>query len=173
MFSQILHANRLVRAGTDMQGHGGRLDALCAQTIEQGIVKVQTGRGGGDRPRVLGKHRLVTGFVRLGRAPVDVRGQGQGAVGFGVVDHAAVRGEAQVKEIALAAQNFHLESLCQAQRHSRLGRLAGAHLSDGLVLAHRAFDQDLDLPTGGLLAEQAGVDHAGVVEHQQILVAQV
>ena len=54
-----------------------------------------------------------------------------------------------------------------------LGRLAGAYVGKHPVLVEHALDQDFQLATGLLLAEQARRDHAGVVEHQQIARSQV
>ena len=41
-------------------------------------------------------------------------------------------------------------------------------MRDHLALAEHAFDQQFQLAAGGLLAEQARLDHLGVVEHQQV-----
>jgi hypothetical protein len=47
-------------------------------------------------------------------------------------------------------------------------RLAGADVRPGLVGRQHALDQHLDATAGGLGAKQARLDHAGVVEHEQV-----
>ena len=41
-----------------------------------------------------------------------------------------------------------------------------------LVAAQHALDQQFELAAGGFFAKQAGVEHLGVVEHQQVARAQ-
>ena len=73
-----------------------------------------------------------------------------------------------MEELASAAEHFHVERLFQVEPGARLGRLAGADLGQGLVAAEGALDHHLHLATGVLGAEQAGMQHPGVVENQQV-----
>ena len=56
----------------------------------------------------------------------------------------------------------------QRQAGADLGLLADAHVGGDLVAREHPFDQQLDLATGRLGAEQARLDDPGVVEHQQV-----
>ena len=84
--------------------------------------------------------------------------------------------EAQVEHRVLrsaAAQHLHLERgaggrVAERQRRARLRRLAGPDVRPGLAGRQHALDQHLDATARGLGAEQARLDHAGVVEHEQV-----
>src|SRR3546814_4432316 len=81
--------------------------------------------------------------------------------------------EAQVVELAVAAEHFGLAAGVELDPATRLQRLAGAYLRPRLVARLQALDQDLDPPAApGLAAEQPRRDHPGVVEHQQVALAQ-
>jgi hypothetical protein len=51
-------------------------------------------------------------------------------------------------------------------------RLAGAHLRQRDALIEQALHQHLDLPAAFLAAEQARMQHPGVVHHQEVAGAQ-
>src|SRR3546814_13445180 len=81
--------------------------------------------------------------------------------------------EAQVVELAVAAEHFGLAAGVELDPATRFQRLAGADLRPRLVARLQALDQDLDPPAApGLAAEQPRRDHPGVVEHQQVALAQ-
>ncbi len=73
----------------------------------------------------------------------------------------------------MARSDRHIEGIGQAQRTARDRRLAGADLRQHRVLVQQALDQHFDLAAAGLVAEEARLDHAGVVEDQQVAGAQV
>ena len=76
--------------------------------------------------------------------------------------------EAQLVELAVAADHFRFAAGIQLDAAARLGRLAGAHLRPRGVLRQQALDQDLHAAAAFLLPEQARRNHTGVVENQQI-----
>ena len=91
--------------------------------------------------------------------------------------------ETQVEQRVLgpgAAEYLGIEAALRVSGHRRLDtareahalpalrRLAGAQVHQHLVTGQHALDQRLDLPAGGLDAEQPRLDHAGVVEDQQV-----
>jgi hypothetical protein len=95
--------------------------------------------------------------------------QGEGLARHAQVEQGVVRSG--------AADHLGLEAFAavgaQAHRAAGLGRLAGAHMGQQLAGHARrggqhALDQGLDAAAGGLLAMQAGLEHPGVVEHQQV-----
>jgi hypothetical protein len=138
------------------------------QSGQQGFVEVQAGRGGGDRARVAGIHRLVAGFVGVAGGAFDIGWQRQATVALKQGDQIVGVGKAQVKELAGAAEHLHVERSLQMEPAARLRRLTGTDLGQGLVAAQGTFDHHLHLTAGVLGAEQAGMQHPGVVEDQQI-----
>ena len=101
----------------------------------------------------------------------DVGRQGQSAVAFGQVPQAATVNQFQREKFArgAGAAGYHDgEGIGQAQPRARLGRLAGAHLGDGVPFVNDALEQHLDPAAAVLDAEEARLDHARVVEDEQI-----
>src|SRR5690606_27794159 len=80
----------------------------------------------------------------------------------------AVDMEAQPVEPALAAEHLDLAAAVQRDPSAGPRRLAGADLGPGLVARQHPLDQDLDPAATVLLPVQAGRDHPGVVEDQQV-----
>jgi hypothetical protein len=139
------------------------------QRGQHGVVKVQGRRGGRHRAGGLGEHRLVAahviGFVGVG----DVGGQGHVAVLLQQLERVA--GEFQVEQPAVrpaAAQHLGIKGVGKAHDAARLGRLAGTHVRQHLVVGQHALDQGLDRAAGLLGAVQPCLDDPGVVEDQQI-----
>ncbi len=60
------------------------------------------------------------------------------------------------------------EGISQEQLAARLRRLAGANLADGVRGIDDAFEHDLDLAAAFLDAEEARLDHPGIVEDEQV-----
>ncbi|MNL30805.1 hypothetical protein D3C87_1525630 [compost metagenome] len=150
-----------------MQGDEGARHAQLGQAVQRGLVEVQAGGGGRDRAGLAGVDRLVAVVVAgVGRMR-DVGRQRGGAVRVQQFQHGA--GKADVEEFAFAAQHRGLEGVGQAQHHAGPGRLAGAHMGQDAVGFGDAFDQHLYLAAGDLVAGQARLDDARVVEHQQIV----
>ena len=71
----LLYPDRLKRTQTNMQGHKAQLNATLYQLIEQLRCKMQPGSRSGDRPGLLGIHRLVALLVDcvLARRAPDIR----------------------------------------------------------------------------------------------------
>ena len=153
-----------------MQGDEGAVHAQRGQAVQRGLVKVQAGGGGGDGAGFAGVDGLVAVVVAGVGLVRDVGRQRRGAVRIQQVQHRA--GKADVEQFAFAAQHGGVEGVGQAQHHAGAGRLAGPHVRQGAVGVGDAFDQHFDLAACGLVAGQARLDHAGVVEHQQVAGAQ-
>jgi hypothetical protein len=60
----------------------------------------------------------------------------------------------------------------EQQAAAGFGRFAGAEMDQRPPFVQQTLDQQLDAPAAGLAAVQAGRDHPGVVEHQQVAGAQ-
>ena len=74
----------------------------------------------------------------------------------------------QVVFLAGTAGHPDREGIGQAQQAAWLRRLAGANLADRMFRIDDALKHDLDLPAGFLDAEEAGLDHLGIVEDKQV-----
>ena len=94
--------------------------------------------------RVVGQHKTKQRPGRIGPAPQERGTQAVGVAGRAVQRHGFAYG----------------------------GLFAHAHVRGHLVAAQHAFDQQFELATSGFFAKQAGVEHLGVVEHQQVARAQ-
>ena len=163
--AQVLHAHRLERAGADVQRDAGYANALRLQTAEDRVVEVQAGRGGGDSARNAGVDRLVAILVRRVGLAVDVRRQRHAAETLEI----GRDGLAEIEPVELALAPDHRDcAVANEYRSSRLERLAGPHLAERLALPVEAFDDDLRLAAGILAADQAGLDDARVVDHEEV-----
>ena len=82
--------------------------------------------------------------------------------------HGFLPWEADAEELALAVHHLQLETV--AHQQARPGRrvVAHPHQHQRLVVIEDALDQHLDPPARGLVAEQPGLDHPRVVEHQEV-----
>jgi len=108
----------------------------------------------------------------------DVGRQRHVAVLFEQREHVA--GKAQVEQGVLgaaAAQHLGDEAVAgrgvaEMQRGAGARGLAGADVRPALGGRQHALDQHLDAAAAGLGAEQARLDHAGVVEHHQVAFTQ-
>jgi hypothetical protein len=166
VLGQVLDAHRLEGAGAHVQGHVGDVHALRGQLVEQRLVEVQAGGRRGDGARLLRVDGLVTLLVELVGVVLDVGRQRQAAVGLDQLEHVAF--EVQGEEFAGALARGDVEGVGQADAVARLGRLGRAHLGQHGAVVEHALDQHLDLAAGFLLAEEARLQHAGIVHHQQV-----
>ena len=82
-------------------------------------------------------------------------------------------GESEFEQGVVALQHLRAATAFDEDPHTGLGRLAGAYVGKHPVLVEHALDQDFQLATGLLLAEQARRDHPGIVEHHQVARTQV
>jgi hypothetical protein len=92
-------------------------------------------------------------------------------VAVALQQHQRVGGEAQVEQRAVgpaAAQHLGVEGVAEAHQRAGLGDLLARRWAQHLVAGQHALDQRLDRAAGGLFAEQARLDDAGVVEHHQV-----
>ena len=166
MLRQVFGAHRLKRAGADVQRDIGKLHALGAQLVEQGLIEMQAGGRRRHRARGFRIHGLVAGLVEgIGRV-FDIRRQRQAAVGLDQFEH--VGRKLQGVKLADARPDRHVERVGQPDRAAGRGRLRGPHLRMHAVLVEYALDQHLDLATTLLDAEKARLQYARVVEHQQV-----
>ena len=149
-----------------MQRNLCHLHAAQANGGEQGLVKMQSGGGGGDGAAVLGKHRLIALLVALQRRPLQIRRN----------RHLALRRQ-QFRPRRLAIQGKqrlmppgHAQfRRANANHPANLRRFRGAHISIRLMRALQALQQNLDAAAAFLLPEQPRRQHARIVEHQQII----
>lgn len=58
------------------------------------------------------------------------------------------------------------------QHSTGLGRFAGLDVRQRIALVKQTLNQQLDLAAAGFMAQQAGLDDLGVIEHQQVVRAQ-
>ena len=168
VFVDVVHAHRLERTGTDMQRHVAEFDAAVAQRGKQRIVEVQARGRRRDRAQFAREHGLVALVVVLPGRTLYVGRQRQAPDLLQPAFQRIRDVEAQLVELAVAADHFRLAAGIQVNAAARLGRLAGAHLRPRGVLRQQALDQDLHAAAAFLLPEQARRNHAGVVENQQI-----
>ncbi|MNV79218.1 hypothetical protein D3C71_1727600 [compost metagenome] len=79
-------------------------------------------------------------------------------------------GKAQREELVDARPHRYGEGIVgQVQLTALGGRLRGAHLRQHRVAIDHALHQHLHPAAARLLAEEARLDHAGVVEDQQVI----
>ena len=186
VFRQVLGFDRLKGARPHMQRDAGGGHTSGGQAIEHALVKVQRSRGRSGGAWVFGKHGLVARFVFGSVRVTFVLCIGGVLVPFNVgwqrhvtmLLHQGVRlvAELEAKQGAVvigpATQQGGLKATSHVQ-HGAHGRLfADFHVRHHLVVGQHALDQELKLAAGGLFAKQAGFDHLGVVEHQQVACTQ-
>ncbi len=166
MFAEVFDPHRLEGAGAHVQRDIREVHAFRSQPVEQRLVEVQAGRGRGHGARLFRVHRLITLFVEFVGRVLDVRRQRQAAVRFDQVEHVAFK--VQREEFAGALACRYVEGIGQADAVTWLGRLRRAHLRQHRAVVEHALDQHLDLAAGFLDAEEARLEHAGVVHHEQV-----
>ncbi|MCY1231077.1 hypothetical protein D9M72_435130 [compost metagenome] len=172
MLGQVLGAHRLEGAGAHVQRQEGAPHAGGIEPGEQRIVEMQARGGRGHRAGAARVDGLVAGFVVGVRVVRDIRRQRQAAVALDQVQRRL--GEAQREELVHARAHGDGEGVVGQMQRAALGRgLGGAHLGQHGVGIDHALDQHLDLAAAGLVAKEARLDHAGVVEDQQVVGTQV
>ena len=168
---QIFGAHRQEGARAHMQCQVCAIDAARSQRRQQRLIKVQAGRGGGHRARLAGEHGLIACLVGLIRLVLDVGRQRQLAQPLQHPGRWCIEADAQHHAARLACRDDRgaLRGVLrpEMQPAARLGRVAGAHHRQHLVLAVDALDHHLDAPAAFLAPGQPCVDDPGVVEHQQ------
>ena len=152
-----------------MQGDAGRLDAALLQRCQHGLIKMQGRCGRCSGTWLAGKHRLV--------APLVVAGFGlnvgrQRHMPVALHEQHRVVAEPQVKQLPFrirpAAQQGGRKAACHVQHRAHCGSLADLKVRGHLKLGQGALHQQLQRTARGFFTKQARLDHAGVVEHQQI-----
>ena len=166
---KVLGTDRLKRARPDMQGDRRHSDPLVRNRAQQRRVEVQARRGGGNRPGMFPVHGLIALLVLGVRRARDVRRQRRGAVGVEEFQHAGR--EPQQVELAATLQHGHGLTVHQERALGMQG-LADTHLAERGVGGLDALDQDLGPATGVLDRAQPRLDHAGVVDDEQVVRAQ-
>mgnify|MGYP006189043475 CR=1 FL=1 len=137
--------------------------ALLAQqpAIDPGLGPVQFAV-------VVGYARRIAAVVVASAGAVCIAG---GHVAVLLQQLERVAGEFQVEQPAVrpaAAQHLGIKGVGKAHDAARLGRFAGTHMRQHLVVGQHALDQGLDRTAGLLGAVQPCLDDPGVVEDQQI-----
>ena len=168
---QVFGAYRQEGARTHVQRQVCAFDAARLQRCQQRLVEVQASRGGGHRARLAGEHRLIARLVGLIRLVLDVGRQRQLAQPLQHPGCWCIEADAQHHAARLARRDDRgaLRGLFrpEVQPAARLGRVAGAHHRQHLVLAVDALDHHLDASAAFLASRQPCVDDLRVVEHQQ------
>ncbi|MDQ1188680.1 hypothetical protein QE447_001183 [Stenotrophomonas sp. SORGH_AS282] len=126
------------------------------------------GRRRSHRAHFAREHRLVALAVVQPRLALDVGRQWQPPRVEQPLFQRLGHVEPQHVELAIAAQHLGLAAGIERDPAAGLRRFAGAYLGPGLLPAQQAFNQDFHATAAGLLAEQAGRDHPGIVEDQQV-----
>ena len=167
VLGEVLGAHRLEGAGADVQRDAARADAARARARRAAPRRNAAPRSA-RRPRP-GARRTRSGSARASSRVVGVRDVGrQRHVAVALEQRQRLGGKAQLEQRAVGAARGPSTSASKAsaKRTSAAGlrRLAGAQLREHLVVRQHALDQRLDRAAAGLVAEQARLDHARVVE---------
>lgn len=164
--------DRLEGVEADVQGDISEADALIAQGQQQIGGEVQAGRGRRGRAVVAAEHGLIA--FRVGQGGVDVGGQGH----MPQVIESIVDGRVEVDEAAWPIQrggnrrpDLPAVVFCDQQAFAR-GQFFAPRQRFPLAILAAAQQEQLGLAAAFFVADQPGVQHAGVVEHQQIAGAQ-
>ena len=128
---------------------------------------MQSRRRRRDRPRVARIDGLVPDLVVRRRRPRDVGRQRHFAVRVEPVCHRR-HAEAEVKEAVGPLDHLGFDTARQLQPAAGFRRMTRPQLEQRGVGAGDALEQQLDAPAGGLGRGHARLDHAGVVEDQEI-----
>ena len=164
----VVAPHGLEGAGAHVQRHARRVDALRRERREHGLVEVQARRRRRDRARHGRVHGLVARLVVGRRGVRDVGRQ----------RHLAVRGEdvehrpSASKRSSKSSPRRPVTTRRHARREDELaagpGRLARPHVGERRVGAQHALDEHLHLAAGVLAAAQPRLDHARVVEDEEV-----
>ncbi len=171
MVLDTLDAHRLEGARAHMQGHEGRLHALATNGRQQLVIEMQPGGRRRHRSGLLRIDGLIALAIRLIIRAVDIGRQRHVSDALEQRQHRL--GEAQLEQGVVARDHLGLATAIDENLRARLGRLARTNVRQHAILIEHTLHQHLQLAAGGLLAEQARRDHAGVVEHHEIAGAQL
>ena len=152
-----------------MEGQCRGRDLRGREAIEQRLVEMKAGRGRCHRARFTGPYRLVALVVERVGGMRDVWRQRKLAhavkhlvyifIEFKRVQIVAASGYSHRHAIPVA---FELDDC------ARLRRMAGAHLRARGTRAFDPLDHHFDASAGVLASEQTRLDHARVIEYEQI-----
>ncbi len=162
----VLLAQVLEGSCTNVQRHVGMAHPHGARLLQHGTIEMQPGRGCGDRPGPAGVNGLVAVLVFHLRLALEIRRQRHVAVYIEVRQN-LVR-ELDRKQVPVTPRDFCLGTTFEQQPSPRFGRLARADMGQCGPRRLHAFDQDLGFAAGFLARHEARLDHARVVEDQQV-----
>ncbi len=168
MRGDIVDPHRLKRACAYVQRDLSGLDAFLGELAEQCVVEVQACSRCSHRAWHARVDRLIARAIGIVGCVRDVGRQGHLTMRLQQREHVLIVLQAKVEQIVGALDHGSLNRVRQLDARTRSWAVAGAHVCEKLALAEDAFDQQLD-PSAGLLGtEQPGLDHARVVEDEQI-----
>ena len=166
----VVDPHRLKGAGAHVQSHLRCAYPLRAQGTQHGVIKMQAGGWRGDRTRLVRVYGLIARLIVSRGRVLNIGRQRQQA---DLVQHIQHRtGKAQPSQVVLPRHHFHYRVVGQANLRPRLGRVARADERQRFAIIDDPFNQQLELAARILVAEQARLDHARIVHHQQIIGAQ-
>ena len=172
---RVAASHRQEGAGAHVQRDLGAADAALLQCGEQFVVEVQGGGGRRHRAGPAREHRLIAPFVVGIVRMRDVRRQRD--MTMPLEQRQRIGPEAQPEQAAVrtvAADHLDLEALAtvvtEPQPTARARRLAGAHVGQCLVrgVGQQPLDQHLDRTAALLVTMKTRLDHARVVEDEQV-----
>ena len=166
---QLVGADRLKRAGADMQGDRDNTNSPVGNRLQQRCVEVQPRRRRGDGAGMLAVHGLIALLVLGVRGTRDVRGQRRSAVG--IEEFQQIAGELKPVELAAALQNGN-DLAVHHERAAGMQGLADAHLAQRGVGTFDPLDEDFGATARILDRAHPRLDNAGVVDDEEILRAQ-
>src|SRR5690606_4201658 len=170
VLAEILDAHRLEGARAHVQGDECLGDALCRQTGEHVLVEMQAGSRRRDGAWLAGIDGLIALVIFRLCGMLNIGRQRRGPVTVQEIQHAF--GKSQLEELSLTSSHYGDEGVGKYQLAPRTWRLAGLDMRQRGVGAGNPLYQDLDPASGFLVAPQPGLDDAGIIEDQQIALAQ-
>ena len=167
VLGQPLAAHRLERTGTDMQCQPCLLDAARMQAVQQvgREVKARGWRCNCTRPR--GVNSLVALGVGSAVGVRDVRRQWHAALPFEDREHVVV--EPQLEEVVAPAFDNRFDTRIEHKPAAAGWLVAGAYQRQRERRFQHALHQHFDLAAARLAAEKPRLDHARVVEDEQVI----
>ncbi len=142
----------------------------AASDVEHGSVEVQARRRRGHGARGAGEHRLVALAIGGVRRARDVGRQRRLPVRLEKRHEVAIHFD--LGELARTRHGARARVSRQLDLPARLRLVTRAQVHEGAPCPEQPFEQDFDAPARRLAAHDAGRQHAGVVEHEQIACAQ-
>ena len=162
-------AHRLERAGADVQREVRERDAAPLQRVEQRRVEMQPGGRRGDRARLARIDRLVALRVALVRGARHVQRQRhrrRGARAARTRRRSPRSAGGRARRCARARSPRSPSARTSVAPGAR--RMVHAHLREDLVRPEHALDHDLDAAARLLAPDEPRLDHARVVQHDDV-----